>query len=221
MSEELKRGEELWAAAMDEELPERYDEAPDKKTAFDRLMDRAISKGPNKAKAKEFLAEDDAEPSETEEPTSLVGTMTAETAAVASPSGYGHTSSTVYAPGGIVSSPHTHTTVGTPSSSIPWTSPATVYPAPGTGTMVWPTSPPATPAAAPKKKAAQVPLPSKFTEKVLVAFLEEREGMDDELVWAAHLLSEHFEMRLEDGEIRLVLEFSLRDHYDNNPATED
>jgi hypothetical protein len=61
-------------------------------------------------------------------------------------------------------------------------------------------------------------MPSKFTPKVLLAFLEENEGMEDGLVWAAHLLAEHFEMRLEDGEIRLVMEFSLRDHYGNNPS---
>lgn len=211
---------EMWEALQDEELPDKFVERLDsdasieeKRSAFDRLMERAKVVGPNKDKAKEFLAQDDSEPTEADEPTTLVGTMTAETAAVAAPSGHGHTTS-VYAPGGMITS-HSHTGSSITPSGPLWgtttTSPTWVTPAPAMPKGV-PTS------AAKPKKVEQVPMPPKFTEKVLIAFLEEQEGMEDKLVWAAHLLAQHFEMRLEDGEIRLVMEFSLRDHYDNNPS---
>ncbi len=219
---------EMWEAMQDEELPEKFDEAPDrfverldsdatleeKRSAFDRLMDRAISKGPNKKVAKEFLAADDAEYEEADatETGTLIGTMSSGTTAATAvthaayppytTSTHGH--STVMPGGGMVGGGH----VWAPTPTTPsW---GTVPPAPVTPT----------PAAKPGKAKGveQVPLPSKFTPKVLLAFLEENEGMEDGLVWAAHLLAEHFEMRLEDGEIRLVMEFSLRDHYGNNPS---
>lgn len=63
-----------------------------------------------------------------------------------------------------------------------------------------------------------VTMPSRFTSKTLLAFLEENEGAEDELVWAAHLLAKSFEMRSEGGEIILVMEFSLRDYYGNNKS---
>ena len=219
---------EMWEAMQDEELPEKYDEEPyrvverldsdasleDKRMAWERLMDRARVAGPNKEKAKEFIDSDS--DTETEEsPRTIVGTMSSTSARPA------------YTSGGIVGGgSHSHGTWVSPSSSPPYS------PIPsGVGTGVVPGGgmswgvPGSKPAPAPVEKPAKakdmIPMPPRFTEKVLLAFLEEEEGMDDKLVWAAHLLAQHFEMRLEDGEIRLVMEFSLRDHYDNNPSTED
>lgn len=208
---------EMWEAMNEEAYPEEteaYKESlpsdasdEDKRAAWERLMDRAKVAGPNKDKAKEFLTEDDAEFTEVEGP-SLVGTMSTGTTTAASIT---HSSYPPY-----LTETRSHTTV-MPGGGVTW-SPAS---------PIWSPTPPAsvpatpiTPAAKPGRveSVGQVPMPPKFTPKVLLAFLEENDGMEDGLVWAAHLLAQHFEMRLEDGEIRLVMEFSLRDYYGNNPS---
>lgn len=115
---------------------------------------------------------------------------------------------------GVVGGTPTWTTVGTaPGGGFITTHPSTT---------TWPT--PAIPGypstTGPKsKRRSTVRLPSRFTEKVLLAFLEEDQSEDEknDVVWAANLAVERVEMTLENGETKLVVVLSLEDKYGNNP----
>lgn len=66
-----------------------------------------------------------------------------------------------------------------------------------------------TTAATPAKALGKVSLPPKFTQKVLVAFME---GEEDDIVWAKKLQAENISIE-SDGQIILTLR--LEDFYDN------
>jgi hypothetical protein len=108
----------------------------------------------------------------------------------------------LFGPGGITTSP-----------------PFAPYPSTTTTTTGWGTTLPATPPEKTKsKKNKHVRLPPRFTQKVLLAFVDEDDPDETtNVIWAAHLTPEQIEMRLEDGELRLHIDFSLEDHHDNNP----
>ncbi len=116
----------------------------------------------------------------------------------------------LYSSGGIVGSPPGYTTTTGTSSTPHWI--------PSTFPMV---PAPTTPAAKKSSKDRFVRLPSRFTKKMLLAILDEEvEDGEDDVIWAANLMPEEFELRLEDGELKLHISFSLEDHYGNND-TED
>ena len=92
---------------------------------------------------------------------------------------------------------------------------------PGPGGTYWGTSPSTTTVPVPTttKKSRMVNLPPKFTEKVLVAFIDE-ENEDDEsnVVWAANLHPDLIEMVSEDGQLYLTIKLSMEDVYGNRKA---
>lgn len=67
-----------------------------------------------------------------------------------------------------------------------------------------------------KKEGKIVRLPSRFTKKVLVAFVDE-DNPDEasNIVWAANLEPEMIEMVNKDGETYLNIKLSLEDVYGN------
>lgn len=103
----------------------------------------------------------------------------------------GTSSGTTYLSGGMLSSP------------------GYVFPATATtrGGMLYPTE-------SPNKRRKTVPLPSRFTEKILLAFIDENDPDNDtNVLWAAHLKPEFIEMTSEHGETFLKLTLSLEDVY--------
>lgn len=60
-----------------------------------------------------------------------------------------------------------------------------------------------------------VRLPSQFTDKVLIAFLDPSVPEEKNVVWAANLQPERIEIVSEDGEMKLHLTLSLEDVYGN------
>lgn len=75
------------------------------------------------------------------------------------------------------------------------------------------------PVAAPKpKKRPFVRMPSRFTRKVLVGFLDpDEKDPSKDVEWAANLPLVDAEISMRDGKMELVLTLSLEDIYDNNP----
>lgn len=68
----------------------------------------------------------------------------------------------------------------------------------------------------PVKKKKLVNLPSRFTKKVLVAFVdEENPDNSTNVVWAANLEPDLIEMTNRDGEAYLTITLSLEDVYGN------
>lgn len=118
----------------------------------------------------------------------------------------GHSMSTtsggsMFGPGGIYTSPPFAPTTTTTTTS-PWGTPLPAVP----------------PDPAKSKKNRFVRLPPRFTEKVLVAFVDEDDpDAATNVVWAAHLRPAAIELNSETGEMELVIRFSMEDHYDNNP----
>ena len=131
----------------------------------------------------------------------------------------------------LASSVATHHSGPFASGGFIGTGPGYPHTAPLPSTFPWPTTTgtgttfgPATPAAPAKKslKDRMVRLPQRFTEKVLLAFLDEDEpDAKKDVVWAANLKVERVEMTLEGGETKLVVVLSMEDHYDNNPKPEE
>lgn len=71
----------------------------------------------------------------------------------------------------------------------------------------------------PKKMTRNVLLPPKTTRKVLVAFLDEKEGEEDTIVWAAHLLLQDVSINMDEdpgSPDYMSMTFHLKDHYGNN-----
>lgn len=96
------------------------------------------------------------------------------------------------------------TTTGT--STSPW----------ATGGMLGPTTPTKP---AKSKKNRFVRFPARFTQKVLLAFLDpDEKDSSKDVVWAANLPVIDIELTMSDeGRQELVITLSLEDKYDNNP----